>query len=145
MSEKDDIAFINKLNWDRIKVEDDKVVVMPHTTEPYMYNNLHDDLLKLEIGDAVEVSFKDHRNVLEKYRGKKLLFVVNNYKDYEWCEPIRKLALVPKDKCTGFCKNDVLFIDDYRRFEYLMEDLFPCNRTPFRGWKNKEVRITKVV
>ncbi len=78
------------------------------------------------------------------YVGKELKFVVNNFIEYNWRRPTRRLALIPIDKIENFKDEDVLFLDDADRFECLMIDLFPCNRRPYAGWKNKTVKIVAV-
>lgn len=117
----------------RIGIED--------TCEPYMYNT-YSDLNKIEIGDVITLKFSNKKYKVNKnYVGKTIKFVVNNYLKYRWHKVTRRLALVPFNKKDDFKTSDVLFLDDAERFECLMIDLFPCNRKPYAGWKNKTVKI----
>jgi hypothetical protein len=105
--------------------------------------NSEQDLLELNIDEVVTVTFQDYSKVSNKYRGKTLKFVINNFKDYQWGVPLRNLALVPIEKSANFKKSDVLFIAPYYQFECLMIDLFPCNRRAYAGWKRKTVVINR--
>lgn len=112
--------------------------------EPFMYNT-QDDLLQFEIGDIVEVKFgNENYRVKKEYVGRKLKFIVSNLLEYEWRLKTKRLALVPIEKEEDFKTKDVLFLDAYDRFECLMIDLFPVNRRPYAGWKNKTVQIKKI-
>jgi hypothetical protein len=116
-------------------------IAIPERCEPYMYNT-PDDLNKINIGDVIQLRFSRRRfRVKKEYRGKSIKFVVNNYREHNWRRPTRRLALIPLDKQDAYTEKDVLFLDDEDRFECLMIDLFPCNRKPYAGWKNKTVRV----
>lgn len=117
------------------------LVGVPSRCCPYFYLT-EDDLNQFIIGDIVKVKFRDGSKVASKYKGKTIEFVVNNFLEYNWRRPTKRLALVPLE--DGWTKRDVLILDDYDRFECLMIDLFPCNRRPFNGWRSKEVSIKKV-
>lgn len=111
--------------------------------EPYMYNT-NDDLNKFKVGDIVEINFQNKHKVRKEFSGKTLKFQIMNSMSHNWGRPTQRLALVLADKINKFSEKDVLYLDDYYRFECLMIDLFPCNRRPYAGWKNKEVTIKKV-
>lgn len=117
---------------------------IPQTCEPYMYNT-NSDLNKIEIGNVLNIKFgKKKFRVKKEYVGKEIKFVVNNFMSHNWRRPTRRLALIPLDKMNNFSDDDVLFLDDTDRFECLMIDLFPINRRPYAGWKNKKVKILSV-
>jgi hypothetical protein len=119
-----------------------KNIGISDSCEPYMYNT-NDDLNKFKEGDNIELKFlKKCRK--KKYAGKTIVFQVMNTMKHNWRRPTKKLALVPVDKVDNYKSNDVLYLDDYDRFECLMIDLFPVNRRPYAGWKNKEVKAKKV-
>jgi len=119
----------------------DTKITIEKRCEPYMYNT-YDDLNKIEIGDIITLKFsKKTFKVKKEYVGKKITFIVNNFLEHNWRRKTRRLALIPLDKKDNFNKNDVLFLDDGDRFDCLMIDLFPCNRRPYVGWKNKTVKI----
>jgi hypothetical protein len=112
--------------------------------EPFMYNT-YNDLNKIEIGNILTLKFgKKPFRVKKVYVGKEVKFIVNNFFEHNWRRPTRRLALIPIDKVENFKDSDVLFLDDADRFECLMIDLFPCNRRPYAGWKNKTVKIVAV-
>lgn len=108
---------------------------------PYMYTTYY-DLSKIKIGDILTLKFgKKPYRVKREYVGKQIKFVVNNSLAYNKYRPTKRLALVPLDRRYTFTKKDVLFLDDADRFEGLMLDLFPSNRRPYAGWRNKTVEI----
>lgn len=110
--------------------------------EPFMYNTLF-KMKNLNIGDVINVKFKQSQKVKKEYAGKTIKFFVNNILDYNYYSPYRRIAIIPFDKKDSFSYKDALIIDEYVRFECLMSDLYPVNRIPYRGWKNKEVIIDK--
>ncbi len=111
---------------------------------PYFYNT-YDDLNKIEIGNIITLKFGNKPfRVKKDYLGKKVKFLVNNFLEHNWRQKTRRLALIPLDKVDNFKSSDVLILDDADRFECLMIDLFPCNRRPFAGWKNKTVKVCSV-
>lgn len=125
-----------RINMEKIKIET--------RCEPFMYNT-YDDLNKIEIGNILTLKFgKKSFRVKKEYVGKEIKFIVNNFFEHNWRRPTRRLALIPIDKVENFKDSDVLFLDDADRFECLMIDLFPCNRRPYAGWKNKTVKIVSV-
>lgn len=127
-----------------LKLPTNKVAI-PDRIEPFIYNT-RTDLRPLNIDDIVDVTFgvKSFR-VKKEYVNKTLRFKIVNLEEYSWWSTKYKiLALVPIEKVEKFTKNDILFITTYGRFDSLMEDLFPCNRRPYAGWKNKEVKIEKI-
>lgn len=134
--------YEERLKYDResTRIEDNKVR-LPECCCPYFYNT-EDDLNKFEIGDVVEIRFGGGSRTADKFKNKTVTFVVNNFKSYEWCRPTRRLALIPLR--DGWTLKDIVILDDSDRFEALMEDLFPCNRIPYRGWRSKEVTIKKI-
>jgi len=137
---EDEFRYSMDVSLSDLVVKDNKVLI-PSSVEPFYYNT-DCDLLPFEIGDIVELSFQDHRLVNKKYRGKKVQFVVNNFFEYGWSIKTKRLALTPT---AGKWKlKDVVILDDINRFDYLMEDLFPCNRRPYAGYSKKEVTIDKV-
>lgn len=108
--------------------------------EPYMYNTKH-HMKSLNIGDVINVKFKGGSKVKKEYAGKTVKFFVNNVLDYSFYDPYRRVALIPFDKKDKFDYKDALIVDEHNRFECLMIDLYPVNRRPYAGWKNKEVVI----
>lgn len=119
-------------------------ISIPDTCEPYMYNT-YDDLNKIKIGDVITLKFgKKTYRVNKQYVGKKVKFIVNNFRKHNWRRPTKRLALIPFDKKDSFTEKDVFFLDDADRFECLMIDLFPINRVPYAGWKNKTVDIVNI-
>lgn len=125
---------------DSIEIKRSGRVFVPDKREPWFYNSM-DDLLQFEKKDIVEIKFKDNKSIPVKYRGKKISFVVNSCKKYETYIATKMIALTPLTE--KWLKRDVLLLDSYENFEAMMEDLFECNRSPFRGWKNKTVTIKK--
>lgn len=126
-------------------MENNKLIEIEERCEPYMYNT-NDDLNVVEIGDVITLKFGRKKfRVKKEYSGKSRKFIVNNFLAHHWGRPTRRLALVPIEKVDSFKKTDILFLDDTDRFECLMIDLFPSNRRPYAGWKNKTVKITKIV
>lgn len=121
----------------------EKNVGIENRCQPYMYNT-NDDLNKFKVGDIVEIKFQNKHKVRKEFSGKTLKFQIVNSMSHKWLRPTQRLALVLADKINKFSEKDVLYLDDYNRFECLMIDLFPCNRRPYAGWKNKEVTIKKV-
>jgi hypothetical protein len=112
--------------------------------EPFMYNT-DDDLNQIEIGDILTLQFGEKPfRVKKEYVGKEVKFMVNNFFEHCWRRPTRRLALIPIDKLETFKSKDVLILDDSDRFECLMIDLFPCNRRPYAGWRNKTVKIVSI-
>lgn len=112
--------------------------------EPFMYNT-YNDLTKIEIGNILTLEFgKKPYKVNKDYVGKEVKFIVNNFLEHNWRRPTRRLALIPLDKVDNFTEKDVLFLDDGDRFNCLMIDLFPTNRRPYAGWKNKTVKIVAI-
>jgi hypothetical protein len=111
--------------------------------EPYMYNT-KSDTKKLNIGDVLDVKFKTGSRVKKEYAGKTVKFFVNNVLDYSFYSPYRRVALIPFSKKDKFSYIDALIVDEHNRFECLMIDLYPANRVPYAGWKNKEVTIKKL-
>lgn len=123
-----------------ISIKEDSLVGIPYRCCPYFYLT-NDDLTQFNMGDIVEVEFGKGSRVAAQYKGKTLQFIVNNFLEYGFRRPTKRLALIPLTE--GWTQDDVLILDDYDRFECLMTDLFPENRIPFRGWKSKEVTIKK--
>jgi len=120
-----------------------KKIKISESCEPFMYTSKY-DMKTINIGDVIDVSFQNKTRVKKDYLGKTIRFFVNNILDYNFYSPYRRIAIVPLDKFKKFTKKDVLIIDQTDRFDCLMIDLFPENRRPFAGWKNKIVKI-KVV
>ena len=113
---------------------------------PIMYN-CDDDLTEFIIGHEVSVTFTDKKvGVPKDYRGKTINFIVNNILPYfRGSESTRKLALVPSEKINEFNLSDVILVDDAQSFRILMVALRnKNNKIPFRGWKNKKLKIKKV-
>lgn len=110
--------------------------------EPYMYNTIC-DIKSLNIGDIIDVKFKMASRVKKEYAGKTVKFFVNNILDYSYYSPYRRIAIIPFSKKDNFNYSDALIVDEYDRFYCLMIDLYPENRRPYAGWKNKEVDIYK--
>jgi hypothetical protein len=112
--------------------------------EPYMYhtsNNLH----SLKIGDVISATFtKKTSKVKKEYIGKTITFFVNNILDYNFYSSYRRIALIPLNKKDKFKNSDVLIVDETNRFESLMIDLYPENRRPYAGWKNKKITFEKL-
>ena len=120
------------------------IILIPDRCEPFIYNT-YDDLNEIKIGDILDVKFgKKSFRVKKEFVGKTIRFVVNNFLSHNWRRPTRRLAMVPLEKQESFTEKDVLFLDDADRFECLMIDLFPINRKPYAGWKNKTVKIKKI-
>ena len=89
----------------------------------------------------IDVTFKNKSRVKKEYLGKTIRFFVNNIMDYSFYDPYRRLAIIPLDKFENFTKKDAIIVDQTDRFDCLMIDLFPENRRPFAGWKNKIIDI----
>lgn len=128
------------------KLEDIEIinglVQVPDRIEPFFYNTT-EDLTKFNKGDKVEVEFGTGYRVNKKYKGKKLTFVVNNCKSYSYYgTPSNTIILTPME--DNWTKKDIVLLESYDRFETTMDGLFVENRIPFKGWKNKEVKIKKI-
>ena len=113
-----------------------KKIKISESCEPYMYTSQY-DLKTINIGDVIDVTFKNKSRVKKEYLGKTIRFFVNNIMDYSFYDPYRRLAIIPLDKFENFTKKDAIIVDQTDRFDCLMIDLFPENRRPFAGWKNK--------
>ena len=128
-----------------IKFYNMKKIEIDAMCQPYMYNT-YNDLNPIKIGNVLTIKFGEKSyKVKKEYVGKKLKFVVNNFFEHNWRRKTKRLALVPIDKINSFAEEDVLILDDADRYECLMIDLFPVNRIPFSGWKNKTVKIVSVI
>lgn len=132
--------YSSGVSLDDLIIRDNQIWI-PDKSEPFYYNT-DDDLLQVEIGDILELKFKDHQKVKKDYRGKTIRFVVNNFLEYKYRNRTRRLALTPI--IDGWTKKDIVILDDSDRFECLMIDLFPCNRRPFAGWRRKNVSVKKI-
>jgi hypothetical protein len=108
-----------------------------------MYTSEH-DLKTLNIGDVIDVTFKNKSKVKKDYLGKTIRFFINNIFDYSFYDPYRRIAIIPLDKFENFTNKDALIVDQTDRFSCLMIDLYPENRIPYSGWKNKIVNIKLV-
>jgi prefoldin subunit 5 len=135
-------------NWDYYDCESvkdllvkDNTVFIPHRSNPFFYN-ADPNLLEFKVKDIVELKFLNNNKVDERYRGKKVRFVVNNLMTYSWGGDLNRLALTPVT--DGWTHKDIIILDPAYRFECLMIDLFPENRRPFYGWGKKNVKIEKV-
>jgi len=117
-------------------------VVIPSRLEHYVYNS-NDGLTTFNIGDVVAVTFGTGSKVAKQYKGKTVDFVVNNCKRCDWCYiKCNRLALIPvKD---GWSKKDIVLVDSYRRFESLIDGLYPCNRVSYKGWQTKTVGLKRI-
>jgi len=113
-------------------------IAVPDRLDPSMFNS-EQDLLQFEVGDKVKVKFGTGFRVPKKYAGRSLTFLVNNAKEYEYRIKSKVLVLTLESK-----PKDVMVIHPTDRFECLMIDLFPCNRRPYAGWRNKKVTLKKV-
>jgi hypothetical protein len=122
-----------------------KLIEIPNTCEPYMYNT-SDDLKNIRIGDVITLKFGNKKyKVKKEYIGKEIQFVVNNLFHYErWSTNYQRLALIPLNKQDAFEEEDILFLDKKERFESLISALFPCNRKIYNGWENKTVEILSI-
>lgn len=118
------------------------IITPPNNCSQVQYNT-YDKLVDLEIGDILDISFKEDRLVKKQYKGQTLPFVVHNYMKHNWRRDTKRLVLIPLAKLDTFEDDDILYLDDADRFECLMIDLFPINRVPYRGWKNKTVTFKK--
>jgi hypothetical protein len=111
---------------------------IPVSVEPYMFNSKQ-DLLEFTLGDKLQVTFGSGYRVPKKYAGKSMVFCVNNEREYTYRIRSKVLVLVSLAN-----QKDRIVVHPEDRFECLMIDLFPCNRRPFAGWKNKEVILKKL-
>lgn len=134
----EDFKYIIDNKLELIKTD----INIPSTCEPFMFNT-NNDLNKFEKGDVVSIKFQD-KSYNGKYKGKTIDFIVMDYMEYSnaYKRFTKRLALVTLDKESQFTEDDILYLDDYYRFSSLIIDLFPINRIPYKGWKNKEVEIT---
>lgn len=121
-----------------------KKVDISGDTEPYFYNS-RDNLDFLSIGDMVVLKFGDKPfRVKKDYIGKEVKFKVNDVFKYNYgSREIVRLALVQSNKAENFKESDILIVESTIRIEILMDRLFPCNRRPFAGWRNKEVKVIR--
>ena len=120
-----------------------KKIKISTSCEPYMYTT-NNDMSKLKIGDVLDVKFQNKHKVREIYKGKKVKFIVNNTLKYDWYGSYYRIAIVPLEKKDKFTEKDSIIVDVADRYESLMIDLYPCNRRPFAGWRNKTVNIKKI-
>lgn len=116
------------------------VVEIPERCTPFFYMSKV-DLKKYKIGDILKIKFKDNNRNEKQYRGKEVEFVVNNSMIH-YDERYNRLVLtINKDNWTN---KDVIVLEDICRFDDLIDALWPCNRRPFAGYKNKTVKVEKV-
>lgn len=120
-----------------------KKIKISKSCEPYMYTSEY-DLKTINIGDVIEVKFQNKSKVKKEFLGKTLKFFVNNILDYSFYGSYRRIAIIPLEKINDFTKKDAIIIDQTDRFSCLMIDLYPENRRPFSGWKNKIVDINVI-
>jgi hypothetical protein len=146
--QKQRIAESNFESSNNLKLLEKKIGI-ESSCEPYMYNT-EDDLNQFNIGDTIELVFnkKNKFRVRKKYIGKTVRFKVVNLMPHNWGRPTKRLALVEIEKADlpieKIKDTDVLYLDDTDRFECLMIDLFPINRKPYAGWKQKKVKARKI-
>lgn len=141
---KDNSIYIHKEKEFKDIIENkleliDSVINIPTACEPFMFNT-KEDLNQFEKGDVVTVTFQN-KNFNGKYKGKTVNFVVKDFMPYKYRIQTKRLALVPYEIENNFTEEDITYLDTHDRFECLMIDLFPINRIPYKGWKNKEVGI----
>jgi len=110
-------------------------IIIPRSFGPESYTT-YDDLKEIKIGDQLEVTFGSGYGVERHHKGRTIIYNVNNAGISLWRRQSQRLALIAVGDPTNF-----ILLDDADRYECLMIDLFPINRRPFRGWKNKIVTI----
>ncbi len=117
---------------------------VPNGYYPFMYSTRY-LLHKIENGDILTLKFGEKKYKVKKdFVNKTIDFVVVDYREHCFPRLSRILALVPVEKLENFEDKDVLFLADTYCAECLMCKLFPCNRKPYAGWKNKIVTIIEV-
>ena len=74
-----------------------KKIQISKSCAPYMYTSEY-DLTTLNIGDVIDITFKNKRKVRKDYLGQTIRFFINNVLDYNFYVPYRRLAIIPLDK-----------------------------------------------
>ena len=116
-------------------------IEVPDGHTPQMYSTrflLH----KSKIGDILTIEFG--LKAKKAYTGLTIDFVVMNYCERTNPRVTKKLALVPVEKKDNFKDSDILLLAETYYVECTVENLFPCNRRSYAGWRNKIVTIIEV-
>lgn len=115
-------------------------IVVPDRCESFFYaiSNKKTQLLEYNVGDEITLKFPNHSRVRKCFKGQTITFDVLAIRKANWGYNMHWLGLLPKGSND---KDEILFVAPYWRFEALMIDLFPINRRPYAGWKQKSPSI----